>query len=101
MGMRSRSRRLFQLQRQYQVMLPVWLEYELVGLVQQWALGVDWLELCSNTNLDEEDVVRLLRRTLDFLSQIPHVPHLPKTLKTNANRAMQLLNRFPVNEAIE
>lgn len=101
MGLRSTRRRLFQLQRRYQVMLPVWLEYELVGLVEQWALGVDWLELCSNTNLDEGDVVRLLRRTLDFLSQIPHVPHLPKTLKTNADRAMQLLNRFPVNEAIE
>jgi superfamily II RNA helicase len=101
MGLRSIRRRLFQLQRRHQVMLPVWLEYELVGLVEQWALGVDWLELCSNTNLDEGDVVRLLRRTLDFLAQIPHVPHVPKEVKTNAYRAIQLLDRFPVNEAIE
>lgn len=100
-GLRGIRRRLFQLQRKHQVVLPVWLEFELVGLVEQWALGVDWLELCINTSLDEGDVVRLLRRTLDFLSQIPHVPYAPSELKTNAQRAMQLLDRFPVNESIE
>jgi len=100
MELRGIRRRLFQLQRRHQVMLPVWLEYELVGLVEQWALGVEWLELCAHTNLDEGDVVRLLRRTLDFLSQIPHVPHLSDALKQNAYRAIHLLDRFPVNESI-
>jgi superfamily II RNA helicase len=42
-----------------------------------------------------------LRRTLDFLSQIPHVPHLPNELKRNAVRAIQLIDRFPVSGAIE
>ena len=99
--LRSIRRRLFQAQRRHQVALPVWLEYELIGLVQQWGLGVDWLELCSNTNLDEGDVVRLLRRTLDLLSQVPHVPHITPELKQNAYRAIDLLDRFPVNEVIE
>jgi superfamily II RNA helicase len=99
--LRGIRRQLFQLQRRHQVALPVWLEDELIGLVEQWALGVDWLELCSNTSLDEGDVVRILRRTLDFLSQIPHVPRIPESLRTNANRAIQLLDRFPVNEVIE
>jgi superfamily II RNA helicase len=101
MGLRSIRRRLFQLQRKHQVMLPVWLEYEMAGLVENWALGVEWLELCSNTSLDEGDVVRILRRTLDFLSQIPHVPHIPNELKNNARRAIQLIDRFPVNESVE
>lgn len=100
-GLRSTRRQLFQLQRRYNVALPIWLEYELVALVEQWALGVEWIELCANTSLDEGDVVRLLRRTLDLLSQIPHVPHLPQSLQRNAYRAMQLLDRFPVNEVVE
>ena len=100
-GLRSTRRQLFQLQRRYNVTIPIWLEYDLVALVEQWALGVEWLQLCSNTSLDEGDVVRLLRRTLDLLSQIPHVPFLPETLLRNAFRAMQLLDRFPVNEVAE
>jgi superfamily II RNA helicase len=93
-------RNLFQLQRRHQIATPLWLEMEFIGLVEQWALGTEWLELCSNTSLDEGDVVRILRRTLDVLSQLPHVPHLPEGLKSNASRAMQLIDRFPVNETV-
>lgn len=100
-GLRSTRRQLFQLQRRYNIALPAWLSEELVALVEQWALGVEWLELCANTSLDEGDVVRLLRRTLDLLSQVPHVPYLPESLQRNAYRAMQLLDRFPVNEVVE
>ncbi|HEY9750284.1 MAG TPA: RNA helicase [Allocoleopsis sp.] len=100
-GLRGLRRQLFQIQRRHQVALPVWLEDELIALVEQWALGVEWSELGENTSLDEGDVVRILRRTLDFLSQIPHVPHISPTLRQNAHRAIQLIDRFPVNEAID
>ncbi|MGP1383992.1 MAG: DEAD/DEAH box helicase [Thainema sp.] len=100
-GLRGIRRQLFQLQRRYQIALPVWLETEMIGLVEQWALETDWSELCSNTSLDEGDVVRMLRRTLDFLSQIPHVPHISDQLRTTARQASRLLDRFPVNETIE
>lgn len=100
-SLRSIRRKVFQLQHRYGVALPVWLEFELIALVEQWALGMDWVELCENTTLDEGDVVRILRRTLDLLSQIPHVPHLPDDIKRNAQRAIQLIDRFPVNEIIE
>jgi superfamily II RNA helicase len=99
-GLRGIRRQLFQLQRRHQIIFPVWLEYDFIGLVEQWALGEEWAELCANTSLDEGDVVRILRRTLDFLSQIPHVPHLPQSLKLNAARAIQLIDRFPVNESV-
>jgi superfamily II RNA helicase len=92
-------RRLFQVQYRHEAAIPIWLERDLVTLVEQWALGVEWLELISHTSLDEGDVVRILRRTLDFLSQIPHVPHVSDSLRKNACRAMQLIDRFPVNEA--
>jgi len=100
-GLRGTRRQLFQLQRRYQVALPVWLEYELVGIVEHWALGVEWTELGANTSMDEGDVVRMLRRTVDILSQIPYVPNLADSLKRNAVRAIQLLDRFPVNEIVD
>lgn len=96
--LRGIRRKIFQLQRRYDVALPIWLEFELIALVEKWALGMEWIELCENTSLDEGDVVRILRRTLDLLSQIPHVPHLSESLQRNAQRAMQLIDRFPVNE---
>lgn len=99
--LRGIRRKMFQLQRRYNVALPIWLEFELIALVEQWALGMEWVELCENTSLDEGDVVRILRRTLDLLSQIPHVPHLSDSLQRNAHRAMQLIDRFPVNEVVE
>jgi superfamily II RNA helicase len=99
-GLRGLRRQLFQLQHRYQVTLPVWLETDWIALVEQWALGVEWTELCANTSLDEGDIVRILRRTLDFLSQVPHVPHLSQELRRNAERAAQLIDRFPVNEEV-
>ena len=100
-SLRSTRRELFKLQRRYNIAMPIWLETDWIGLVEQWALGVEWPELCENTSLDEGDVVRILRRTVDFLSQVPHVPYLPGVLRDNAARAIQLIDRFPVNEGVD
>ncbi|MEL6940348.1 MAG: DEAD/DEAH box helicase [Cyanobacteria bacterium J06598_1] len=97
-GLRNLRRRIFQEQRRQDVQIPVWLEEDLIALVEQWALDVEWGELCDNTSLDEGDIVRILRRTLDFLSQIPHVPYLSEEIRSTARQAAYLLNRFPVNE---
>ena len=99
-GLRSIRRDLIQQQHRRQVLVPVWMEYELVGLVEAWAQQTDWTELGHNTSLDEGDIVRVLRRTLDFLSQIPHAPYIAPLLKTRARAACDLINRFPVNEEI-
>lgn len=99
-GLRSIRRQLFQLQRRHMVVIPIWLEYDLVGLIEQWALGMEWSELCSHTSLDEGDIVRMARRTLDLLCQIPYVPGLNEQIRQNAKRAIQLIDRFPVNEVI-
>ncbi|MGF1499812.1 MAG: DEAD/DEAH box helicase [Elainellaceae cyanobacterium] len=99
-SLRGLRRQVFQLQRRYQIALPVWMEYDIVGIVEQWALGTDWTVLVSNTSLDEGDIVRVLRRTLDFLSQIPHVPHITDSLRQNVYRAIYLIDRFPVNDRL-
>jgi superfamily II RNA helicase len=99
-GLKGTRRELIQWQYRRQIALPVWLETDWNGLVEHWALGTDWNDLCAGTSLDEGDVVRILRRTLDFLSQLPHVPHLSDAVRQNARQAMQLIDRFPVNENI-
>jgi len=99
-SLRPLRRQLFQLQHRRGVVFPIWLEYELTGLVEQWALGIEWSTLCTGTSLDEGDIVRILRRALDFLSQLPHVPHLSREVRQNAHRAVQLINRSPINEVV-
>ncbi|PSO48818.1 MAG: DEAD/DEAH box helicase [Cyanobacteria bacterium SW_9_44_58] len=96
--LRGLRRELFQVQRRHQVAIPLWLEPDLIGLVQQWVEGIDWNDLCEATNLDEGDLVRILRRTRDFLSQIPHVPHLTSSLRESARLAVEEMERFPVQE---
>ena len=87
---------LFQVQHRYGVSLPIWREYELIGLCQKWALGIDWNELCENTNLDEGDIVRILRRTVDVLWQIPQIPYISAVLVANAKEAIAQMKRFPI-----
>ncbi|MEO1395008.1 MAG: DEAD/DEAH box helicase [Cyanobacteria bacterium J06634_5] len=98
-GLRGLRRRIFQEQRRHDVQIPVSLDWDLIAIVEQWALETEWQDLFDNTSLDEGDIVRILRRTLDFLSQIPHVPFLPDEVRSTARQAAFLLNRFPVNES--
>ncbi len=88
--------RLFQVQRRHGVGLPVWREYQLVGLCEQWALGMDWNDLCESVSLAEGDLVRMLRRTVDVLSQIPQIPNISSTLSNNARDAVAMMKRFPI-----
>lgn len=109
--LRSLRQRLNQVQRRYQkktpmLMPPVWLERDLIAIVEKWTsdeggVQVSWLELCSHTSLDEGDVVRMLRRTLDFLSQVPRLPHLSKQLRRNGRLAMDMMKRFPIDDGGE
>jgi superfamily II RNA helicase len=50
--------------------IPCELEDQLAGLVEAWASGVTWKELMMGCNMDEGDLARLLRRTIDLLAQV-------------------------------
>ncbi|WP_320666946.1 DEAD/DEAH box helicase [Prochlorococcus sp. MIT 1307] len=86
-------------QNRSKVVVPIWWELELMGLVEAWARGTSWAELISNTSLDEGDVVRIMRRTIDLLSQVPYCEAISERLRSNARLAFQAINRFPVCEA--
>ncbi|HGY5553996.1 MAG TPA: hypothetical protein ACN46L_00090, partial [Prochlorococcus sp.] len=51
------------------------------------------------TSLDEGDVVRILRRTVDLLGQVPYCEAISEQLRSNARLALKAINRFPVCEA--
>lgn len=89
-------RELIRSQNRHGITIPLWLEVELMGLVEQWALGMTWEQLCYQTSIDEGDLVRLLRRTIDLLWQIPQIPHIPPRLKKTARQAVPMIRRFPV-----
>lgn len=95
-ALREIRTRLFQVQRRHGVGLPVWREYELVGLCEQWALGMEWNDLCESVSLAEGDVVRMLRRTVDVLSQIPQIPNISATFSDQAREASIMMKRFPI-----
>lgn len=87
---------LIKIQHRYDIAMPVWLERDLISIVEQWALGIEWAELCQNTSLDEGDIVRLIRRTIDILWQIPQIPGIPGILIDKAKYAIAQMKRFPV-----
>ncbi len=94
----SLRRELKLYQERFNLNIPIWFEPELMGLVEKWGTGITWDELISNTSLDEGDVVRVMRRTIDLLAQVPHCIAISQKLKRNAAIALKGLNRFPVRE---
>jgi superfamily II RNA helicase len=96
--LRALRRQLERQQEHGRVVVPVWWEPELTGLVARWARGASWSEVIASTSLDEGDVVRVLRRTVDLLAQIPYAEAISDQLRRNARRALRAINRFPVCE---
>ena len=96
--LRGLRRELQRQQERGQVVMPVWWEPELTGLVHAWAQGAAWSEVIANTSLDEGDVVRVLRRTVDLLAQVPYAEAISERLRTQSRRALRAINRFPVCE---
>ena len=92
-------RELLRAQERHQVVVPAWWEPELMGLVEAWASGTAWNDLIANTSLDEGDVVRIMRRTVDLLAQVPYCEAISEQLRSHARQALKAINRFPVAEA--
>ena len=77
-------------QNKYYIDTPIYLETELTGIISEWARGKKWKELIFNTSLDEGDVVRILRRSIDVLSQIQYCIGVSNKLKKKAKLALKL-----------
>ncbi len=91
-------RELLRVQERCNIVVPAWYGPELMGLVYAWASGTTWNELIGNTSLDEGDVVRIMRRTVDLLAQAPYCLAISEQLRKNCRSALKAINRFPVCE---
>ncbi len=96
--LRGLRRELGRQQERRGLVIPIWWEPELTGLVHAWAEGASWSELIASTSLDEGDVVRVMRRTVDLLAQLPYAEVISEQLRSNARKALRAINRFPVCE---
>ena len=92
-------RDLLRAQEREGVVIPAWWDHELIGLVEAWASGTGWSDLIANTSLDEGDVVRIMRRTVDLLAQVPYCEAISEQLRGHARQALAAINRFPVCES--
>ena len=86
-------------QNKFHIEIPIYLETELTGIISEWARGKKWKDLVFNTSLDEGDVVRIIRRSIDVLSQVQYCIGVSNKLKSKAKQALKAINRFPVSES--
>ncbi len=86
-------------QNKFHIEIPIYLEIELTGIISEWARGKKWKDLVFNTSLDEGDVVRIIRRSIDVLSQVQYCIGVSNKLKSKAKLALKAINRFPVSES--
>jgi superfamily II RNA helicase len=94
------ARRLRRVQQRYRVDVPVEVNAICSGLTQRWAEGARWQAVVAATEMDEGDVVQVMRRTIDLLRQIPDAPDLPESLGHLARQAISQIDRPPVREIL-
>lgn len=94
------ARQIRMVQYQHRLDLRTRVHSECAGLTQLWAENAEWEYLMGLTNLDEGDVVRVLRRTVDLLEQIHHAPMLHERLQNLAREAVLALDHEPVREVV-
>jgi superfamily II RNA helicase len=67
-------------------------------MVEAWASGLTWREIMMDSAMDDGDLARLLRRTIDLLAQIPKLPDIDPVLQKNAQIACNIMDRVPISE---
>ncbi|KAL6013399.1 DExH-box ATP-dependent RNA helicase DExH15 chloroplastic [Asimina triloba] len=87
-----------QLQEKHGVDVPCELDSQFSGMVEAWASGLTWREIMMDCAMDDGDLARLLRRTIDLLAQIPKLPDIDPLLQNNAMIAANVMDRVPVSE---
>ncbi|XP_051146042.1 DExH-box ATP-dependent RNA helicase DExH15 chloroplastic [Andrographis paniculata] len=91
---------LIQVQEKHGVKVQCWLDSQFSGMVEAWASGLTWRELMMDCAMDEGDLARLFRRTIDLLAQVPKLPDIDPILQSNAVKASSVMDRTPISELI-
>jgi len=89
---------LIDLQDRHNVKIPCEIDAQFAGMVEAWASGLTWREIMMDSAMDDGDLARLLRRTIDLLAQIPKLPDIDPVLQKNAQIACSVMDRVPISE---
>ncbi|MGE0200367.1 MAG: DEAD/DEAH box helicase [Candidatus Melainabacteria bacterium] len=92
------ARQVTRTQKQFRVNMPVTINPQSSPLVEAWAQGMSWSHLTATTNIQEGDMVRMMRRTADLLRQLAHVNGVDSALIIAARLAHKAIDREPVRE---
>ncbi|KAJ8760898.1 hypothetical protein K2173_021936 [Erythroxylum novogranatense] len=92
---------LLQLQEKHEVDIPCCLDSQFAGMVEAWASGLNWKEMMMDCGMDDGDLARLIRRTMDLLAQIPKLPDIDPDLQSCAKTAADIMDRPPISELAE
>lgn len=99
--MQKVCRDLIKLQRDNNLEVVTMLNPLLCGLVELWCSPeTKWQDILPMTNLDEGDIVRALRRTMDLLRHIKNAHYLNQNLSELAGYAFDLMDKEPVKEIV-
>ncbi len=93
-------RKLWRLQQEYNVNVTINLSPDYSAFIEQWALGTDWEELVTGSDISEGDLVRIFKRTIDVLRQLTVIPNVNPELVKTAGRAVECINRDPVSDVM-
>ncbi|KAG0482508.1 hypothetical protein HPP92_010592 [Vanilla planifolia] len=91
---------LMRIQDKHGIKIACGLDSQFSGLVEAWASGLTWKELTMDCAIDEGDLARLLRRTIDLLAQIPKLPDIDAAVQNNAFVAADVMDRAPISELL-
>ncbi|GAU47042.1 hypothetical protein TSUD_240000 [Trifolium subterraneum] len=89
---------LLAVQEKHGVTISCCLDSQFCGMVEAWASGLTWKEIMMECAMDDGDLSRLLRRTIDILVQIPNLPDIDPFLQRNARAASNVMDRPPISE---
>ncbi|MCK5177184.1 MAG: RNA helicase, partial [Candidatus Aenigmarchaeota archaeon] len=95
---RALMKKIWRIQQEYDVTVPINLNFNYSAFIEQWVLGADWEELLEGTEIDEGDIVRIFKRTIDLLRQLAVIQGVDKELAKTASIAIDCINRNPVKE---
>jgi hypothetical protein len=87
------------LQKEIGIEFPIHLYRDIGGLVESWVNGMTWRELCKSTSMDQGDICRIFRTTVDILRQITVAYGIPPQMSDTALDAVLKMNRFPVSDS--
>lgn len=89
---------LMQIQDKHGVKIPCELDSQFSGMIEAWASGLTWREIMMDCAMDEGDLARLLRRTIDLLAQVPKLPGIDPVVQNIAQLASNVMDRAPISE---